>query len=172
MAELPWQFAKRDIKRVERDLRSLLDELQTQIDRIEKEIDNDINETSSILVSVRDMVEGVEKEIEMLKRSSGCQQARIENLEEDVFSLDEDDSQSPASGSISEELETPHFFEDEASTHGVSRVTPRMFRSWFRPRVANMAIMAIMRNHGVDLFLYTAIVSLCASGITYLVMTY
>ena len=172
MAELPWQFAKRDIKRVERDLKSLLDDLQSQLDRIEKEIDNDINETSSVLVSVRDMVAVVEKEIEMLKRSTGCQQARIENLEEDVFSLDEDVFQSPASGSISEGNKTTQLFEEGASTQGVSHDMPPINESVFRAYMANMAIMANMRNHGVDLILYTVIVSLCASGIMYLVMTY
>ena len=172
MAELPWQFAKRDIKRVERDLRSLLDDLQCQLDRIEKEIDNDINETSSVLVSIRDMVTVVEKEIDMLKRSSGCQSARIENLEDDVFSVDEDDFQSLPQGSTHEEDKASQFFEGEASTQDVPSDKPKMFRNLFRPRLAIMANIANMRNHGVDLILYTVIVSLCASGIMYLVMTY
>jgi chromosome segregation ATPase len=173
MAELPWRRADRDIKRVERDLTSLRDELREHLSRLETEIDNDTNEMASVIESARSMMNNVDTELERVKRSVGCNEARIVNLEDDVFEREVDDiidsrdhdhqpSLSPASSSLES-------FEDDTNSVYFKFARDRKMS---RLRQAAMANMANMRNHGVDLFLYTAIVSLCACGLTYLYMTY
>jgi len=178
MVELPWQRANRDIERVERDLRALLDDLQCQLDILSKEIDNDIDETVTVVLSVKDMVSSVEKEIERIKRSSGCQHARIGELEDAVFNVDDDvdigSGSTLGEGDVSStkgDHQHLHHEVNSVSTSGMfaERTKKPMM---LRVRQAIMANMANMRNHGYDLFFFTAIISLCAAGITYLMMIY
>jgi len=169
MVELPWQRADRDIKRVEKDLAALRDELREHLSRLESEIDNDTNEMASVIQSAKSMMNNVDIELERVKRSVGCNEARIVNLEGDVFERDGDDviaskahDHQPSRSFTSDPLES---FEDD-SVH----ISPSSKMFMFRQ--AAMANMANMRINGVDLLLYTAIISLCATGLTYLYMTH
>jgi hypothetical protein len=164
MVELPWQRSDRDIKRVEKDLSILLNELREHLNRLESEMDNDTAEISTMTESVRKMVVDVDIELERVKRSVGCNAARIVNIESDIF------DRQTNSTHLSDQPSSP--FPVISSDSHDECDDSLTFSRMSQIRQAAMANMAIMRIHGVDLFLYTAIISLCATGLTYLYMTH
>jgi len=166
MVELPWQRADRDIKRVERDLGILLDELREQLSMLESETDNDTTEISKMVESIRKMTGDVDTELERVKRSVGCNEARIVNLEDDIL------DRQASSTHLSDQQPFP-FPEINSSSPSLDDGDDFLaFSKMSQIRQAARANMANMRNYGIDFILYTIIVSMCAAGATYLYMMY
>jgi hypothetical protein len=166
MVELPWQRADRDIKRVERDLSLLLDELREQLSKLESEMDNDTAEISTMVELLRKMMKDVDTDLEKVKHSVGYNEARIVNIEGDIL------DRLTSSTHLSDQPSFPFPGINSSSSSLCDDDEFPAFSKMSQIRLAAKAIMAYLKNHCIDLVLYTIIVSMCASGMTYLYMTY